>query len=126
MGGRTDPGPAGTTLDWRRAACAPAVQFARNGADVVVQYRYAGEVHELRLPNIIWSGLVQEARVETFATLTADWTQWAVAGGLVRHVDGHVDLRYGYLGLREIRLPATIWDQILAAIRARAVDGLDR
>ncbi|ETA00080.1 hypothetical protein ThrDRAFT_04208 [Frankia casuarinae] len=26
-----------------------------------------------------------------------------------------------YLGLREIRLPATIWDQILAAIRSRAV-----
>ena len=50
----------------------------------------------------------------------------AKAGGLVRHADGHVDLRYGYLGLREIRLPATIWDQILAAIRSRAVDGLDR
>ncbi|ORT46895.1 hypothetical protein KBI5_22730 [Frankia sp. KB5] len=113
-------------LDWHRAACAPAVEFARDGAEVVIRYRYAGEVHELRFPNVIWSGLVQEARVATFATLTAEWAEWAVAGGLVRHADGQVDLRYGYLGLREIRLPATIWDQILAAIRSRAVDGLDR
>ncbi|WP_462203641.1 hypothetical protein [Frankia sp. CcWB3] len=82
-------------MDWRRAACAPAAQFARDGAEAVIQYRYAGEVHELRMPGVIWSGLVQEARVATFTTLTAEWTEWAVAGSLVRHADGHVDLRYG-------------------------------
>ncbi|ABD12667.1 hypothetical protein ThrDRAFT_02825 [Frankia casuarinae] len=124
MGGRNPGTPVSAPLNWRRATCAPSAQFARDGAEVVIRYRYAGEVHELRFPGVVWFALVQEAHAATFTTLTSAWTAWAVAGGLVRHVDGHVDLRYGYLGLREIRLPATIWGQILAAIRARAIDDL--
>jgi hypothetical protein len=117
---------------WRRPACAPGLRFACQHGEVIIRYRYAGRTRELRVPTALWSPFVQEVRRGLFDRLTPlngqlGWTPWGAGGGQVaRYLHDEVIVRYGEVGAsRESRLPAIIWDQILVAVRAHAIDDLD-
>ncbi|MCK9896624.1 hypothetical protein MXD60_18835 [Frankia sp. AgB32] len=117
---------------WRRPACAPGLRFARHQAEVIIRYRYAGRTRELRVPTALWSPFVEEVRrgrLDRLAPSDAPggWTPWGAGGGEVaRALPDEVIIRHGAAQARlESRLPAIIWDQILVAVRAHAVDDLD-
>ncbi|CAJ61588.1 MULTISPECIES: hypothetical protein [Frankia] len=107
-------------------ACAPACRFVRADGDVVVSYRYAGTVHALLLPGPVWTALVDEARRDRLARLGETWQRWesALAVGCLRLHEGHVELIHGHVRARHVRLPASVWEQIVAAMRSHALDHL--
>jgi hypothetical protein len=114
-------------LAWRRPAVSPDVGFASDGETVAISYT-PGTDPDLRLPGAIWSALRAEIRAGdrgAFHRLNAAWTPWtAASGGLAAERDGHVHLRYGYLGSHHIEIPAAIWRQICTAVRTGAINHL--
>ncbi|WP_248840570.1 hypothetical protein [Frankia sp. AgKG'84/4] len=117
---------------WRRPACAPGLRFTCHQAEVIIRYRYAGRTRELRVPTALWSPFVEEVRHGRLDRLAPSdglggWTPWGAGGGEVaRALPDEVIIRHGAAAARlESRLPAIIWDQILVAVRAHAVDDLD-
>ncbi|WP_248820630.1 hypothetical protein [Frankia sp. AgB32] len=99
---------------------------------MIIRYRYAGRTRELRVPTALWSPFVEEVRrgrLDRLAPSDAPggWTPWGAGGGEVaRALPDEVIIRHGAAQARlESRLPAIIWDQILVAVRAHAVDDLD-
>ncbi len=138
MDGRVGQGDctARTAVDppirWRRPACAPGLKFASQQADVVIRYRYAGRIREVRVPVALWAPFVHDVRAGVFDRLTAHdgalgWTSWGAGSGQVaRSLPDEMIVRFLHSGtMRENRLPQTIWDQILVAVRAHAIDDLD-
>jgi len=118
---------------WRRPACAPGLRFASRDDEVIIRYRYAGRTRELRIPIAVWAPFVADVRRGTLDRLASiddqpAWTSWgAGAGAATRCPPDEILLRYGdQPAPRESRLPAVIWDQILVAVRAHAVDDLTR
>ncbi|MCM3922240.1 hypothetical protein ND748_11300 [Frankia sp. AiPs1] len=109
---------------WQTSAVAPACKFGREGIDVVIGYDYGGETQELRIPGVVWLGLAEAIAAGRLKDLDGGWLAWSLAGGRARVVDGYVHLAYGYLHRMEARLPASVWQQITAAVRAHAVDAL--
>ncbi|MCL9759178.1 hypothetical protein [Frankia sp. AiPa1] len=84
------------------------------------------------MPTILWLAFVDEVRAGRFDALTAadgdaGWTAWgAGAGQVAREPTDEVIVRYhADAEHRENRLPSSIWEQILVAVRAHAVDDLD-
>ncbi|WP_261576380.1 hypothetical protein [Frankia gtarii] len=119
-------------IRWRRPACAPGLKFASQQADVVIRYRYAGRIREVRVPVALWAPFVHDVRAGVFDRLTAHdgalgWTSWGAGSGQVaRSLPDEMIVRFLHSGtMRENRLPQTIWDQILVAVRAHAIDDLD-
>ncbi|EIV96572.1 hypothetical protein [Frankia sp. QA3] len=114
-------------LTWHRPAVAPDVAFARDDETVAISYT-AGPAPDLRIPGAVWFALRAEICAGdrgAFRRLTAAWTPWTpAAGGLAAEWDGHVHLRYGYLGSHHIKIPAPVWRQICAAVRTGAINHL--
>ncbi|WP_391530836.1 hypothetical protein [Candidatus Frankia nodulisporulans] len=124
---------AGALLYWRRPACAPGLRFTCRDNTVIIRYRYAGRTCELRMPHGLWSQFVDDVRRGRFDLLAvADgengWTSWSLGHGQVaRGLPDEVIIRVGARQdeQRERRLPTTIWELILVAVRAHAIDNLD-
>ncbi|WP_261556772.1 hypothetical protein [Frankia tisae] len=114
-------------LIWRRPSAAPDIAFARDGETVAINYT-ASPGPDLRIPGPVWSALRAEIRAGdrgAFRRLNAAWTPWTAAGGgLAAERDGHVHLRYGYLGSHQVKIPAATWRQICAAVRGSAINHL--
>ncbi len=111
-------------MSWQTTAVAPACKFGREGINVVVAYDFAGQAQQMRLPAVVWFGVVEAIRAGRLDRLDANWKSWSPSGGLARVVDGYVHLAYGYLHHREASVPASVWQQIAAAVHAHAVDHL--
>ncbi|MCM3882610.1 hypothetical protein [Frankia sp. R82] len=83
------------------------------------------------MPHQLWSAFVDDVRTGRFEVLTtADgsigWTSWSAGHGQVaRGLPDEIIIRVGVEEPRESRLPSTIWELILVAVRAHAVDNLD-
>ncbi|WP_101832420.1 hypothetical protein [Frankia canadensis] len=123
---------AGPPPYWRRPACAPGLRFASRDGELIIRYRYAGRTRELRVPAALWAPFVEEVRhgrLDRLASIDGQpaWTQWGGgAGQAARCPPDEILLRYGAEPtVRESRLPMVIWDQILVAVRAHAIDDLD-
>ncbi|WP_256788496.1 hypothetical protein [Frankia sp. AvcI1] len=114
-------------LAWRRPAVSPDVAFARDGETVAISYT-TGTEPDLRMPRAIWFALRAEIRAGdrgAFHRLNAAWTPWtAASGGLAAERDGHVHLRYGYLGSHRLEIPAAVWRQICTAVHSGAINHL--
>lgn len=111
-------------MSWQTTAVAPACKFGREGIDVVVAYDFAGAPQKMSLPAVVWCGIVEAIRAGRLDGLNADWKFWSPAGGLARVRDGYVHLAYGHLHHQEASAPASVWQQIVAAVHAHAVDQL--
>ncbi|SNQ47040.1 conserved hypothetical protein [Frankia canadensis] len=111
-------------MSWRKVSLAPTCQFGRYGAEVVVRYIYAGEARDIRLPGIIWVGLLSSVRAGRIVRLNETWTPWLASGGRARQRAGYVELGYGYLFNREERIPGSVWEQITAAMRSGGLEPL--
>ncbi len=113
---------------WQRTPVAPLCQFGRYGAETLIRYRYAGTSVLLAIPHPVWLALVETLRDRELGDLHAGWSKWvsSAEGGavLIALRQGHVHLAFGYVRVVDLRMPASVWRQIAAAIRARAVDRL--
>ncbi|WP_248816190.1 hypothetical protein [Frankia sp. AgPm24] len=106
---------------------APMCRFGRSGAEVLIRYRHAGEVVTVSVPHPVWLVLVEAVHGGKLDALHPAWSRWQGAEGgavLVALRVGHVHVEFGYVRTRELRMPLSVWRQIAAAIRARAVDSL--
>ncbi|CAO5170870.1 conserved hypothetical protein [Frankia sp. AiPs1] len=114
-------------MAWQTSAVAPLCQFGRHGAEILIRYRYAGTPVLLAIPHPVWLAIVETLRADTPGELGTGWSRWhGTEGGavLVALRQGHVHLGFGYVQPVSLRMPASVWRQITAAIRARAVDRL--
>lgn len=103
-------------MPWRSTPAAPACQFARDGDGVLVRWRYTGVEHALTMPAPDWDGLAATATTrQQTAGPDGEWIYWGPTGAAVRRPEGHVTVAAG--GTMLI-LPASIWEQIVAAARA--------
>lgn len=113
-------------MPWRTTPVAPALAFGRQAGDVLVRYEFAGTENDIRLPLAVWRDLADAIRRGHLSQPPAEWTPWAPAAGqgLAMLRDGHVHLRHGPRNQVEERLPESVWQQLAAAVRCRAVDQL--
>ncbi len=107
-------------------ACAPACTFTCADAEVVIRYQFAGAEYLVPLPIPVWSVLVGEARTGRFARLGATPQRWegGLARGFVFVAEGYVELIHGHVHVHRVRLPASVWEQVVAAMRSHALDHL--
>ncbi|KQC38998.1 hypothetical protein [Frankia sp. ACN1ag] len=106
------------------ASDAPTVRVARSGADVVIRHHTGHTRCDLRLPLVVWFGVVRAVRAGRLDQLGEAWTSLTASGGRVRLHDGRVELDYGYLNRWTVELPAPVWRALAAAVRVGALDQL--
>ncbi|SNQ50348.1 hypothetical protein FRACA_440045 [Frankia canadensis] len=117
--------PGETAVPWRTTPVAPALAFGRQAGDVLVRYEFAGTENEIRLSAALWrdlTGAIRDGRLG--GGLGDEWTAWTPTVGLAALREGHVHLRHGPGNQVEERLPESVWQQLAAAVRSRAVDEL--
>ncbi|SNQ47073.1 conserved hypothetical protein [Frankia canadensis] len=103
------------------ASDAPTVRVARSGADVVIRHHTGHTRRDLRLPLVVWFGVVRAMRA---GRLGEAWTSLTASGGRARLHDGTIELGYGYLHQRTATLPAPVWRALAAAVCVGTLDQL--
>jgi hypothetical protein len=112
-------------MSWQSSPLAPTCHVGRHGDLIIIRYSYAGTDRDVPVSGVAWHGLVEaigHGEVGDADRLGEGWTQYPA--GLFSRRAGHVRWAYGYLSTTEVRLPESIWQQMVAAIRARAYEHL--
>ncbi|MCK9893372.1 hypothetical protein [Frankia sp. AgB32] len=91
---------------------------------MMIVYRYAGRAMVLSLPAPIWAGLVEAVQDRRLDGLGGEWLAWAPSGGRAQIADGYVLLAYKDQDHPDAWLPHSVWQQIVAVVRAHAIDCL--
>jgi hypothetical protein len=106
------------------ASDAPTVRVARSGADVVIRHHTGHTRCDLRLPLVVWFGVVRAMRAGRLDQLGEAWTSLTASGGRARLHHGTIELGYGYLYQRTATLPVPVWWALAAAVRVGTLDQL--
>ncbi len=123
------------SLMWQRPACAPDVQFGRDGPHVHIRYAYAGETRGTFYTNEEWLPLLDAVRagelnrLGTIVHPDSDdglWTVYrrGIRSGRAGRIGGDVVVAVNYAYRKTDRFPNEIWEQILAAMKSGALTDL--